>query len=205
MPSNGDIATCFKGEEHFPAPRRWNFYLTVSAAWDAPLLKKLPRATILGVWQVTPVAVFIVALMWIFGYGYFMKPRYDVDPLRTQFASCCGCDFWALLHVLQYFVLGFLFPGHHMLFTSVGIFWELMEGTTRQMEVQKAISPALAIEKYWYGRVSDIAFNAIGLLFGEMLSSVLRHGWLADISAFMVFQVHRPHMFDAETTLNKKN
>ncbi|KAH3756923.1 hypothetical protein Pelo_11232 [Pelomyxa schiedti] len=110
---------------------------------------------------------------------------------RSTSTSVQGCgataafDGWAMLHVVLYFTQGVLFPGHMRALTVCGIFWEVLEATSRNFEVQHKLRQLrynLTSAKwmgynpecsYWYGRISDLAFNAVGLVLGEVVHDLV--------------------------------
>lgn len=98
-------------------------------------------------------------------YGLFLKGRSGSDALETKFAACQGCDFWALTHFALYLVLGYLFPKHLGVLFLIGIGYELFEAFL-------GASMNIGKESWWYGRISDIVFNTLGMLIGAIFE-----GW----------------------------
>jgi len=93
-----------------------------------------------------------------------------------------GCDGWAVTHFMLFTLFGFMFPNKHMFFLITSILWELFEtyvGTHKIMINGKRFvligdSDAdgnlnLDDNVFWYGRITDIAFNMTGYILGDFL------------------------------------
>ena len=119
------------------------------------------------------VILFLFCLTMSYVYLYRIRLKYlpSLD-LANNFANCSGCDWWALGHFIYYIILGFLFP--HLLFelTIIGILWEFLE-TFMQIKNFGFLQAIKAINEKdwnsWFGRVSDVAFNTVGLVVGWKL------------------------------------
>ena len=119
----------------------------------------------------------------VFIYGYITKNHLNIDPLEKSFAPCNGCDWWAVTHVLFFLLLGFLFPNNLFEIMIIGIVWEIFETIMGSFKIMVfAHRPASLLDKqkngdyiepWWYGRVTDIAFNLIGAISGSTLRSLL--------------------------------
>jgi len=118
----------------------------------------------------------IVCLLLILIYGYIVRRYLKTDMLQGSFASCSGCDFWAISHIIFYALLGYFFPGYTnmIVFTYFGIVWEVIEESTGSPEFRRAYLGSFKGDKWWYGRVTDIAFNSIGLIIGNYIASILK-------------------------------
>ena len=76
------------------------------------------------------------------------------------------CTGWSLLHALSYFVLAYHFCWvHPVVWQSLGWLWEGIECVMGQYVMKSPV--------YWYGRTSDLFWNATGLV----LAYAVKH-WL---------------------------
>ena len=116
------------------------------------------------------VLILLSSLIFIVVYGQVVKSRGGDDILQDHFAPCKGCDYWALLHTVLFFILAYLFPQYILEFSIIGIMWELLEYSTGDPEVREIIGLDFRGGKWWYGRLSDIMFNSIGLILGYLAS-----------------------------------
>lgn len=127
------------------------------------------------------ILIFIIGVIVI--YGFYVRWRVaqtndfdNSDILMKKFADCEGCDLWAVSHLFLYMVLGYMFPDHLFLLMTLGLIWEFVEqflGTLKLdfMGYGKMAEVLGAVDKsgesvWWFGRVSDIAFNMVGLITG---------------------------------------
>ena len=117
------------------------------------------------------IVILILALSFIFIYGRYVQSRGGVDKLQRNFATCPGCDYWALLHYLLFTLLAFLFPNHIFELVLLGIAWEILEHLTG--DPNDRVIP-FKQDKYWYGRFSDLIFNWLGLVTGYALSKIVK-------------------------------
>ena len=125
----------------------------------------------------------------IFLYGNIVRGMNQPDFLEKS-APCTGCDGWAALHFLFFLVLGFLDPNRHGVYMSLGVAWELVEtvlgqtnvripftGTRLQLVGESRVDAAgkadYEAERWWYGRVTDVAFNAAGYILGSYLNGLI--------------------------------
>lgn len=119
----------------------------------------------------------------IFVYGYFVRHFIHRDPLEDKFAKCSGCDGWAITHLLFFLLLGFLYPEHLLTIMIIGVIWEFFEtflGSYKIMLFGQRVKLVGDIQNgvvndnsWWYGRVTDIAFNLIGLIIGVSIARYL--------------------------------
>jgi hypothetical protein len=127
------------------------------------------------------ILIFIVGVIVI--YGFWVRNKVaktgdfeNSDILMKKFANCEGCDLWAVSHLLLYALLGYMFPQHLFLLMIIGVIWEFIEdylgtlkldfmGYGRMAEVLGAVDKN-GESVWWFGRVTDIAFNMIGLISG---------------------------------------
>lgn len=124
-----------------------------------------------------------IVVVFIFSYGFFVRNYLKKDVLENKFANCTGCDYWAVTHFAFFAILGFMFPQHLLLLTLVGIIWEFIETLLGTREIKLSGRRLMLIgstdengnvtdpekDKWWYGRVSDIAFNTVGIVIGITL------------------------------------
>jgi hypothetical protein len=122
-----------------------------------------------------------IVIVFIFIYGWLVKNVLKKDVLENKFAKCSGCDYWAVTHFLFFMFLGFSFPHHFLLLAILGIVWEGVEVLLGGYKVKilgdglhiigntDEKGNAVATDGFWYGRVSDIAFNTVGIALGIYL------------------------------------
>lgn len=123
----------------------------------------------------------IIVILSIIAYGKILKQHKKADILEKKICNADFCDGWTISHVLLYLLFGYFFPDRHLLFLILSIGWELFEtylGTHKLMIGGKRFvliggtddEGNLSGEdddNFWYGRISDVAFNAIGYAFGD--------------------------------------
>ncbi len=129
----------------------------------------------------------ILVVLTIIAYGKILKKHKKADILEKKFYDCNGCDFWGISHVLLYLLFGYFFPDKHLFFLILSIGWELFEtylGTHKIMIGGKRFvliggtddegnltgeddDNLSGDQEYWYGRISDIAFNMVGYTLGD--------------------------------------
>ena len=70
---------------------------------------------------------------------------------------------WSITHIIWFFIMGYLCPGHIQEFMLMGILWEVLE---------KIIGILTGKEKFWTsggtkGQITDLIMNYIGYVVGE--------------------------------------
>jgi len=115
-------------------------------------------------------SVVVLPVFFIFPYGRYrsLHPSF-VDPLMTKI-GIGDLDGWSVTHFCWYGLMGYIFPLNAVDVMSVGAFWEGVEWCLG--EARPAILGgfgdcpnnvnAQKNEKWWYGRFSDLAMNALG-------------------------------------------
>jgi|688.fasta_scaffold272622_3 hypothetical protein len=130
--------------------------------------------------------VIIICVILIFLYGIIVRKYLKKDILEYKFGKCTGCDYWAVTHFLFFVLLGYLWPNLLVELAIIGVLWEFIEtylGTRKLKLFGKRIQLIGATDdkgnvieekedQWWYGRVSDIAFNTVGLVIGWKLSQI---------------------------------
>jgi len=125
----------------------------------------------------------LVVIIFIFTYGYVVRNYLKKDVLENNFAECQGCDYWAVTHFAFFTFLGFMFPQNLLLLTIFGILWEFIETLIGTREIKLSGRRLMLVgstdengnvtdpekDKWWYGRVSDVAFNTVGIVVGITL------------------------------------
>jgi hypothetical protein len=142
----------------------------------------------IGGLKVPCVAIFIVVVLVIILYGCFLRKTRARDVLAKRLFDhpvCQEIDGWSVSHLVFFGLLGFLYPGHHLQFLAVGVFWEGVE-TALGQNVLKVRGARLQLigdqdeagfstdegegEAYWYGKGSDIIMNNLGYAVGSALA-----------------------------------
>ena len=135
------------------------------AAWTAGLVAVLLCAAAFGVLA--------------YGATYARTPR---DVLARRLCTphwCSPWDGWGWTHLVLYFGLGLLMPGHYLLFGAIGVAWEGWEyalSATRctRWDVLKSCRPGEAPGEWWYAKWTDLVFNMLGYTAGSVLGLALR-------------------------------
>ncbi len=135
--------------------------------------------------EISVIVIILAVIIVIFIYGYIVRNYLHKDVLEQNFASCTGCDYWAGSHFLLFMLLGYMFPDKLLLMMILGIIWEFIEtylgtqklklfgrrvvliGNTNENGETKSNDED---DSWWYGRVTDIAFNLMGLITGYGIS-----------------------------------
>ncbi len=124
----------------------------------------------------------IIVILSIIAYGKILKQHKKADILEKKICDADFCDGWTILHVLLYLLFGYFFPDRHLLFLIVSIIWELFEtylGTHKLMingkrfvligktDLDGNLTGEDDDNDFWYGRISDVAFNMLGYTLGD--------------------------------------
>ena len=113
--------------------------------------------------------VMSISVIFIFSYGKYRSfyPNYR-DPFMTKL-GIGDLDYWSVLHLLWYALMGYLYPKYDCEILSMSIGWEIFEhwmGENRPSilggfgdcpDNLNAIG-----NQWWYGRWSDILINMVG-------------------------------------------
>jgi hypothetical protein len=132
------------------------------------------------------VVVYVIVVLVIVLYGIFLRKTGTRDVLALQLFDhpiCQKIDGWSVSHVVFFGLLGFLYPGRHLQFFVVGVFWEIIEtalgqnkievsGKRLQLIGEQDETGASTGEKnaYWYGKESDIVMDAGAYAAGSYLA-----------------------------------
>jgi len=129
----------------------------------------------------------IISILFIISYGRLIRKTKSPDVLERNFMDCNGCDGWAATHFALFAWFGYLFPDNHLHFLLISVIWELFEtyvGTHKVMingERFVLIGSSAANgnltgndEDFWYGRISDVAFNMSGYILGDFYKRSVR-------------------------------
>jgi|LauGreDrversion4_2_1035121.scaffolds.fasta_scaffold09534_6 hypothetical protein len=130
--------------------------------------------------------IIIGAVVAIFAYGFIVRKFIKKDVLEKQLVPCQGLDGWAILHFIFYFTLAYIWPEYLFEIALVGVAWELIETWLGSKDIKlfgrriKLVGATddkgnvLEDDKnvWWYGRVSDIAYNLLGAVLGWKLSQI---------------------------------
>lgn len=122
----------------------------------------------------------IISILFIISYGRLIRKNHKHDILEKNVMDCEGCDGWAMTHFLLFSCFGYLFPGRHLYFLLVSIIWELFETYVGTHKIMINGHRFVLIgstaddghlsgndEDFWYGRVTDVAFNMSGYILGD--------------------------------------
>ena len=120
--------------------------------------------------------MFVSTVIAIGLYGHLRCRRKFVDPLSTKL-HVWDLDGWSVTHFVLFSIVGYLFHGWRMGIVALlfGVAWELVEhwmgrsrpswlggwGDCKAEEFEKHNA------NWWFGRYSDIAMNAMGILVGN--------------------------------------
>lgn len=131
--------------------------------------------------------IIIACVVLIFLYGMLVRNYFKKDILELKFGNCTGCDYWAVTHFLFFVLLGYIWPNLLVELVIIGVLWEFVETFlgTRKLKLfgrrvqligstdeNGNVIEDQSKDQWWYGRVSDIAFNTVGLVIGWKLSQV---------------------------------
>jgi hypothetical protein len=131
-----------------------------------------------------PCTVFyIIAVIAIFVYGWYKRKMKSRDFLETKIVG--SLDGWSLTHLFFWFGIGFIYPDHYMQCLIISMLWEGFEtvlGTTKiqlsgvRLQLIGAtdengypIDCTDAEDAFWYGRISDIGVNLLGMAMGSKI------------------------------------
>lgn len=121
----------------------------------------------------------ILVIISIIAYGRILKKHKKADILEKNVVNCNGCDGWAVTHFMLFLIFGYFFSDKHLFFLILSIGWELFEtyvGTHKIMIGGKRFvliggtddeGNLSGDEEWWYGRVTDVAFNMMGYIAGD--------------------------------------
>ena len=135
------------------------------------------------------VLIFIVCLILISFPIIYGKYRCDhpefKDPFQTKL-NIGDLDGWSVIHILEFTLLGYLFPTKFILLMVLGIIWESFEfyysfhkptflkgfGHCITSDTQNKENKNNPI--WWYGKVSDVVCNFIGIILGMYIRNNLK-------------------------------
>ena len=128
--------------------------------------------------NITFYIISILIFLMIMSYGKIIRDYMNGnDILEKNVMNCMGCDGWGIIHFILFIIYGYLFPDKHIFFLTLSILWELFEtyvGTHKIIIGGKRFKMGDSSNMYepnenhwWYGRVSDIAFNMAGYIIGD--------------------------------------
>ncbi len=122
----------------------------------------------------------IIVILLIISYGKIIRSMGATDILEKKVYDCTGCDGWAVTHFILYVLFGYLYADKHLFFLVLSIGWELIEtyiGTHKIMINGKRFvligdqdgtgNITGDDNAWWYGRISDVAFNMLGYIIGD--------------------------------------
>jgi hypothetical protein len=104
------------------------------------------------------------------------------DPLQFKI-PIWDLDGWSLTHLLGFTFVGFTRPHDIRIAMIFGIIWELFEyyyGYFKPgflVNWGHCVMPDSPINEsiWWYGKISDLFVNGIGLLFGRYIHTYVHH------------------------------
>tara|TARA_B100001094_G_C17998911_1_gene704117 strand:+ start:138 stop:557 length:420 start_codon:yes stop_codon:yes gene_type:complete len=123
---------------------------------------------------------FIVNILCIFLYGSYRCNNPEFKDILEKEIGILDLDGWSISHLLSFTLIGYLFPHkNYILLASIfGIIWELFEhyyGKNRPGwlggygDCKKLQSDKTDDGNWWYGKISDIIMNSLGLMIGFYL------------------------------------
>ena len=140
-----------------------------------------------------PPSYFILTLVSITSIALYGKYRCKYLNTYTDFlegelfkgSNKLGLDGWSLTHYFGYAFMGFIFP-NMLIFTTIGgILWELFEtyvGIYKPSIIMdigfcKSLNSDGKNKVWWYGKLSDIVVNTLGVLSGAALNQHLNYNF----------------------------
>ena len=107
-----------------------------------------------------------------FWYGNFLCNNKDFkDPLLYKL-GILDLDGWSIIHILQFMLLGFLFPKYFNVAISLGIVWELFEFYLQYNKPNWLKDYGnCKNDIWWHGKLSDIFCNILGFYLGLKLKN----------------------------------
>jgi len=86
-------------------------------------------------------------------------------------------DGWSVSHLLFFMMIGYLYPNQLYLAFVLGVCWELFESLYGEKRPRflggfgdcATTDPNVQYGPWWYGRMSDIVMNLMGLLIGASI------------------------------------
>jgi len=141
---------------------------------------------------------FVVFIIVIYFLAYLIKfnnPS-DIDLLSRECFSFIK-DYWALSHIILFFIVTYIYPKRYIFIMLCGILWELIEHIFRYIidrihhkrvlydywhskldnHIKKRIKNKknLNYDNWWYGRPEDILYNSIGIILALIARSILKY------------------------------
>jgi hypothetical protein len=129
----------------------------------------------------------VIGIVLCFLYGFLINVAKFPDILgKTITEKISGFDGWAVIHIMFYFIMGFVYPDQHMTILVIGIAWEFIETYFGQREFiiksrkfkmstshgENETDPSSEI--FWYGRITDVVYNTIGYVSGCWLYNKIK-------------------------------
>jgi hypothetical protein len=131
----------------------------------------------IGLLILTSSVIFWNMYMYFFiGDNWIQKDPFNVQIFEWNWMENC-CSWWPILHLISFFILGFLFPECWLMLFIAGILWEIVEvivnriikGTMKKQPMKLANNNIQYSDIWWAGSFKDIFFNGLGLLIGITL------------------------------------
>jgi hypothetical protein len=130
--------------------------------------------------------IFIICVFIIILYGYFLRKTKTQDFLAKRIFHhpiCQDIDGWSVSHLLFFGLLGFLYPGRHLQFLTMGVLWEIIETGLGQNKLEVSGKRLQLLgeqdedgnmtgeeDAFWYGKESDIIVDIAGYCVGSALA-----------------------------------
>ena len=108
----------------------------------------------------------------IFAYGRYRCEHHIKDPLQKAM-NVSDLDGWSVSHVVCYCLLTTMNPQEYREIFLMGVLWEAFEWYSEH--VRPSILDGWGFcstdnRVWWYGKVTDILCNAIGILIGLQIA-----------------------------------
>ena len=119
--------------------------------------------------NISLIFAFTVFLIVMYFIGYLIKFNNPSDKdLLSRKCFIFIEDYWALTHIMLFFIVTYIYPNRYIFIMLCGLLWEIIE------YISGYIIKKLNYDKWWYGRAEDILYNAIGVILALLTKSILK-------------------------------
>lgn len=127
--------------------------------------------------NISLIFAFTVFLIVMYFLGYLIK--FNNPSEKDLLSRKCFLfieDYWALSHIMLFFIVTYIYPNRYIFIMLCGILWEIIEYITKILnhKFDTKLNLDMGKEDWWYGRVEDILYNAIGIILALFTRSILK-------------------------------